>query len=409
MRILIAGMMNYASFNGQTIFTINLAEGLARQGHDVYYLTPSDQGRAYNVVRNGVHFQTIDAVNLKFWHPDIYFPPFPERMITKVFNKIRPDIVHIHDHYPMSRIIHRIARQRKIKVIGTNHFMPENLAPHIPLYKHNQALFSWLLWHWMLSLFNHLDAVTAPSKTAAEILVHEGLRVPVVPISNGVDLKRFYPRHELNVAEWRVRFGLHPHRKTFLFVGRVDGEKRLDVLIKAFALLKRDDIQLAITGKGTAYHKLKELVSSLGLEHKVIFTGFVSAADLPVILNCADIFCMPSEAELLSIATIEAMACAKPVLAAASRALPELVADDVNGYLFRPGDVEDAARCMTLFADNPANWQKMSAASLDRVQPHGLDNTVLTYQKIYEHVVAEVALPIFRPSPRRLPMLRPDR
>ena len=52
------------------------------------------------------------------------------------------------------------------------------------------------------------------------------------------------------LAHWRARFGLKTSRVVFLYVGRVDGEKRLDVLLHALRRLDRDDIQLAIAGRG---------------------------------------------------------------------------------------------------------------------------------------------------------------
>jgi glycosyltransferase involved in cell wall biosynthesis len=111
------------------------------------------------------------------------------------------------------------------------------------------------------------------------------------------------------------------------------------------------------------------------------------------LLNSADVFAMPSEAELLSIATLEAMGCGRPVLAARAGALPELVSEGVNGYLFQAGDVADAAHYMTLLADHPETWQSMGAASLQKVQTHSLENTIQRYEMIYEALASESALP----------------
>jgi 1,2-diacylglycerol 3-alpha-glucosyltransferase len=174
----------------------------------------------------------------------------------------------------------------------------------------------------------------------------------------------------------------------FFFVGRVDREKRLDVIISAIGLLDRDDIQFMIAGNGAKKDSLLEQVQELGLEQRVHFTGFVPNSDLPSLLNSIDVFCMPGEAELLSIASLQAMACARPILAANALALPELVTSGVNGLLFHPGDVEDAARCMTWLVDHPDQWLAMGAASLERVQPHRLENTVQRYERLYQNVLA---------------------
>jgi glycosyltransferase involved in cell wall biosynthesis len=104
-------------------------------------------------------------------------------------------------------------------------------------------------------------------------------------------------------------------------------------------------------------------------------------------LNSADVFAMPSEAELLSIASLESMACARPLMLARAQALPELVDEGVNGYLFERGDVEDAARVINLLADRPERWRAMGAASLRKVQRHSLENTLRSYEKLYLSLV----------------------
>jgi len=172
-----------------------------------------------------------------------------------------------------------------------------------------------------------------------------------------------------------------------MFVGRVDDEKRVDVLIRAIKALKRNDFQLAVTGKGAALPGLKSLAQDLKVEDLVRFTGFVPDTDLPALLNSVDVFAMPSEAELLSIASLEAMATARPILAANSKALPELVTNDVNGYLFKPGSVSDAMRCMALLGDHPERWAAMGSASLEKVQPHSLENMLTSYEQLYQQLL----------------------
>jgi len=93
---------------------------------------------------------------------------------------------------------------------------------------------------------------------------------------------------------------------------------------------------------------------------------------------------MPSDAELLSIASLEAMACGRPMLLADAVALPELVTPGVNGYLFKRGDADDAAHYMELLADQPERWKEMGKASHDRAQIHSLENTVQRYEELYK-------------------------
>jgi 1,2-diacylglycerol 3-alpha-glucosyltransferase len=388
MRILIAGCTYFPALNGQAIFTANLAEGLARRGHRVMVMVYSDEGRANRNWINHVEVQKVESVHLDFIHPGSTFSPFPGRTVRRIFDTFHPDIVHIQDHYSLSYAVLREARRRGIKTVGSNHFMPENLAPYVPALSRNKMIFNRLLWQWMLDTYNQLDVATAQSKAAVALVRSQGLRVPVYPVSCGIDLGRFHLNPTVDRSFYRARYGIDLQRTVFLFVGRVDGEKRLDVLLRAMQHLQRDDIQLAIAGSGAAMNDLRSMADAMGLGERVRFTGFIPPEDLPCLLNSVDIFTMPSEAELLSIATLEAMACARPVLLADAVALPELATNHVNGYLFKPGDSEDLARGMQLLADQPQRWAEMGMASLEKARPHGLESTVRQYEMLYETLFA---------------------
>jgi glycosyltransferase involved in cell wall biosynthesis len=321
--------------------------------------------------------------------------------VRRAFEVFHPDIVHIQDHYPISHAAVKSAHKYDLKVVGTNHFMPENVAPYFPVLSDFKSGFDKVMWAWPLGLYNQLDVVTAPSETAAAIMRRHGLQPPVHPISCGIDLERFQPKPQADRHALRQRFGLDPDKITFLYIGRVDAEKRLEVLIQALHQLGHQDIHLTIAGKGADRHRLADLASQLGVEQQVRFLGFVPEADKVDLLNSADVFAMPSEAELLSIATLEAMACGRPVLAARSKALPELVDEGINGYLFKPGEVRDAARKMTLLAEHPEGWERMGAASLEKARRHGLEATVHKYDNIYQDLRSEAIRPEANSKARR--------
>ena len=245
----------------------------------------------------------------------------------------------------------------------------------------------------MLEVYNRVDLATAQSHYSAKLVQRQGLNVPIYTVSCGIDLQRFHPAPHIDRNNCLSRYGLDPKKKIFLFVGRVDGEKKIDILLHALALLERDDIQLAIAGRGSAMDGLRALVAALQLDEKVRFTGFVPNKDLHLLLNSVDIFVMPSEAELLSLASLEAMASARPVVLADAAALPELVSHGVNGYLFRPGDPVNAAHYLELLADHPERWSEMGQASLKRAQHHSLGTTIVKFESLYAALLANVFLP----------------
>lgn len=383
MRIVIAGQTYYPGNNGQAVFTIRLAEGLAKLGHDVAMIVPAEEFRTRRAVKNGVLVLSIAALHLKNLHDNAYFPPAPMGAIKKLFKTFKPDIVHLQDHYPLSRVVYQVAKKHRVPVMGTNHFLPENVMPYLPIPQKLHGVTKWLLWYSVLSLYNKLDYVTTPTATAASIIRGQALRVPVKPVSCGVDIQRFHPDTADSHTEMRLKYGLSPKKTILFYVGRIDAEKRLDVMIRALKKLGRTDVQFAIAGKGEHRPALEALTAELGLAEQVAFLGFVPDDDLPALINSIDIFAMPSEAELQSIATLEAMASGKPVIAANARALPELVETGVNGYLFRAGDIADAAHGLQTLLDHRADWVKLGAASREKAQPHGLENTIRRYESLY--------------------------
>lgn len=391
MRVLITGTTYYPAHNGQAVFCTQLAEGLARRGHAVTVAVPALPGQERHAKRNGVDVYGLPSVSLGRWHPDAAVPIMAGRAFREILAGARPEIVHVHDHYPLSRLAVRLARRAGARVVGSNHFVPDNLKPYLPARRLAGDAYERLLWSWMLDLYNRLDVAIAPSATAAEILRRHGLGIPVHAISCGVDVRRFRPMEDPDRAAWRRRYGLPEAHALVLYVGRLDGEKGIDVLIGALRLLAREDVTLGVVGKGAARASLEKLAQELGLGERVRFVGFVPDEDLPALLNAGDLFAMPSSAELLSIATLEAMACGKPVLAARARALPELVSEGENGALFTPGDAADAARCLGHLIDARHRWPEMAAESRRRAEAHGLDGILCQHEDIYRDVLGAPA------------------
>lgn len=383
MRILTAGQAFYKKNNGQAVFTIHLAAGLTQAGHEVLVVAPSEKGRAHRKSGNGLVLQTVPTLPIKY---NLNITLFSNKLVNQAIAEFKPDVVHIQDHYFLSRNVLHVAHKHNIPVVGTNHFLPDNLSYNFRIPTWARMSIHRLLWNDMLTIFNTLQVVTTPTETAACILRQQQIKVPVQAISCGVDQTRFRPRPELDRIALRQRYGLAANKILLLYVGRVDREKGLDILVQAINTLQRDDIQLAIVGKGSGLNDLQSLTQSLSLEKRVVFLGYVPGHDLPCLLNSADIFAMPSQAELQSIATLEAMASGLPVLAANARALPELVDHQVNGYLFEGSNVIEAAQGIATLADDRDQWAAMGQASLLKVRPHSLPNTIQRYINLYQNL-----------------------
>jgi 1,2-diacylglycerol 3-alpha-glucosyltransferase len=273
-----------------------------------------------------------------------------------------------------------------MRIVGTNHFLPNNWSNNLYIPRSVQGVVHKAMWYNMLEVFNQLDAATTPTETAVAILRKQDIRIPVKAISCGVNQEEFYPRPTLDPAILRRRYHLSLNRTVLLYVGRVDREKGIDDIVDAAEMLSNEPIQFAIAGKGMYRDVLMEQVGNRGLGHVVVFPGYVSSEDLPLLMNSCDAFIMPSAQELQSIATLEAMSCAKPVLAANARALPELVEHGVNGYLFKPFNAASIAGIVQLFLSKRQRWGGDGAGRAGKVAPAPPQQHHQRYVEWYESV-----------------------
>ena len=180
-----------------------------------------------------------------------------------------------------------------------------------------------------------------------------------------------------------------------LFVGRMDQEKRVDELIKAFAAQPMPAV-LDLIGDGPERGAWTALVDELGIADRVRFHGFVPEDDLVAAYARASVFCMPGIAELQSLVTREAMASSTPVIAADAMALPHLVRPGRNGWLYRPGDVSELTTRLTALLGDAALRRRMGAASRELVAEHAIGATLDRFEGIYREAIARTGVTLRR-------------
>ncbi|MET0976581.1 MAG: glycosyltransferase [Leifsonia sp.] len=364
--------------NGAAKFAERLASGLAARGHDVHVMAPS-ASRKHGTWTEVYEGQTVTAHRLYSWrwypHDWLRFalPWRIKQNSARVIDAVKPDVVHFQSHIIVGRGLSVEAEKRGIRIIGTNHFMPENMLEFTLIPKGWQDWAIGMAWKAARRSFGRAESVTTPTKRAAEFLErYTGLR-GVHAISCGIDAHRYSP-------SWEPRT-----ENRILFVGRVTGEKQIDVLLKAMTLLPPElDAQLEIVGGGDLFKSLQHLAKELGIADRVTFRGYVTDDELRDAYSRASVFAMPSIAELQSIATMEAMASALPVVAADAMALPHLVHEGQNGHLFQPGDPQDLATKLTdVLTASPEVYEAMKRESLGLIAPHDIQRTLSTFESLY--------------------------
>ncbi|MBQ0825465.1 glycosyltransferase [Streptomyces tagetis] len=362
--------------NGAANFAQRLAAGLAARGHDVHVICPATQTGAGSGVEHGITVHRVPSYRTPF-HPTfrVCLPWFSTRSLARMLHELQPDVVHVQSHFALCRALAGAARRRGVPVVATNHFMPENLIGYTRLPARLASAAREIGWRDLVRVHRRADIVTAPTPRAARLLHEQGLETPVLAVSCGLDLDRFSRPGRRRGDDDRARV---------LFVGRLDEEKNVHELLRALALQPaRLDATADIVGDGSRRRALEELADTLGIRERVTFHGLATDEEVLDAYARCDVFCMPGTAELQSLATMEAMAAGKPVVAADAMALPHLVHHGRNGYLFPPGDIQALATCLTRLLDDPAARRDMGAAGREIVAEHDITRTLTVFEDLY--------------------------
>jgi glycosyltransferase involved in cell wall biosynthesis len=309
-------------------------------------------------------------------------PVLLQYRVDQLLNRLKPDVIHVQDHFLLTRAVIRANRKLNIPIIGTNHFMTENITALLGSGKWARGLGN-RMWAGFSDVYNKLSLVTTPTETAAR-LIRPKLNVDVVAISSGIDFGKFNPYG--GTEKIKEKYSL-PDRPFLLYVGRLDPEKRIEDVLRAVALVVWEkDFCFLIVGKGIRKPALERLAGELRISDRVIFTGFVPEEDLPYLYKLSRCFIIASIAELLSLGTLQAMASGLPVIAANAGALPELVHDKLNGYLFDPGDIDAMVRCIRDIFSDDVLCSKMSKYSLKYIAHHDIRRTADLFEGVYQRI-----------------------
>ena len=414
MRIAITSDLYYPMTNGVAVFAHNLAKGLARQGHEVMVICPSFTGRTHRRRQDGVSTLYLRSIRFPFYPdqinkvPDqkailgkplprlayrhgiwVALEPYPA--MKKALDRFRPDVIHNQTAETIAIAARRYAKKKDIPMVGTGHAYPDNITGQVKVLKPIKRPVDAALRTYMASFLKHAEYATMPTEMAIEDLVPKNRRrfkVPVEPLSNGVDLAEFTPsKQRFKVLR---HFHLRPDRPRVLYVGRVDPEKSIGNVVTAFVevLAKVPDAELVIVGDGTDRSRLRDLVQGLGMEDSVKFLGRVMLPDIADLYRASTVFATASETETQGIVLIEAAATGLPLVAVDAGAVSELCQNHKNGVLCRPGDTSAMARALVKILTDKKICAKYSAASLEIAKQHDLNRTLARFTEIYGEAVA---------------------
>lgn len=311
---------------------------LLKQGADVRVYSPTVDDPDFEPTGDLVSVPSI-AIPTR---AEYRIPTSFSRRVRKDIEGFDPNVVHISSPDRVSRQAAAWARRRGLPVLCSVHTRFETYFRY-----YNLAFVEPVVVAWLRKLYRRCDALVAPSESFAQVLREQRMNYDIDIWSRGVDREIFDPsRRDM---DWRAAQGIEGDVPVIGFLGRLVMEKGLDVFADTIDQLRRRkvDHKVMVIGEGPARGWFESRLPDAA------FVGFQGGSDLARAVASMDVLFNPSVTETFGNVTLEAMACARAVVAAKATGSQSLIEDKYNGRLIPPGAINQFADALQFYCENP--------------------------------------------------------
>jgi glycosyltransferase involved in cell wall biosynthesis len=364
-----------------------LARGLARRGHDITVCTTDACDRSSRLTgprsytsAEGVHWRVFRNVsNALAYHLQLFLPLDLDQYLSKHVQRF--DVAHLHAcrNIP-GAIAARHLRKRHVPYL----LAPNGTAPLIERRRLAKHLFDFVAGHRVLAGAARVLAVSQEEQRQLQALGVPPAAVRVVP--NPLDLDEF--RSPVPRGRFRARLGIGAG-PLVLFLGKLTPRKRVDLLIRAFAQLRRPDLSLVIAGNDMgAGREARALADGLGLARQATFTGLLKGEHRLQALADADVVVYPCEHEIFGLVPLEALLLGTPVIVADDSGCGEIIRSTGGGQIVQAGDVGGVAHAILAVVSDLEHWRSAAAEAAKRVRAaYGEDVVCSAIEELYHEMV----------------------
>ena len=365
------GIVCYPTFGGSGVVATELGKALAKEGHQVHFITYSQPSRL-DFLNENLFYHEVEFRS----YPLFEYPPYElalaSKMVSVVMNE-KLDLLHVHyaiPHASAAYMAKQILKSQGIYIpfITTLHGTDITLLGKDPSF---EPVITFCI--------NESDAVTAVSESLKQdTYAHFDTKRHIHVIPNFIA-----PNIEASEASSQVRRKYACDGERILcHISNFRKVKRVEDVVHVFDLVnKKIPSKLILAGDGPERHALERLVRELDLCSRVIFLGKVR--DTAHVLEISDLFLLPSETESFGLAALEAMAVGVPVISSNTGGIPEVNIQGVTGFLSNVGDVEEMANNALTILKSDEALSNFKENARKRAHDFDLNKILPMYEKIY--------------------------
>lgn len=238
----------------------------------------------------------------------------------------------------------------------------------------------WIDYYWLTPIlgmvYSRAARVVSNSEGLRELFGKTYPRIPATVIPNGIDTEFYYPTEKPETD-----------CVSLVCVARLIPRKGIDLLLQACSHLQKAGIDwdCSIIGEGPEEANLKRLASDLGIQERILFHGRLDPEEIAATLPICDIFVLPSYAEGMSNAALEAMACGLPLVLTDTGGTKEMLQG--NGRVVASGDAEALAETLIELCNNPERRRSMGQKSRELALTLSWENVAQRYYDLYKEIV----------------------
>jgi N-acetyl-alpha-D-glucosaminyl L-malate synthase BshA len=371
------GIVCYPTYGGSGVLATELGLGLARNGHEVHFITYRQPTRL-NAFQENVFYHEVSSAD----YPLFEFTPYDTALASKLVDVVKYenlDLLHVHYAIPHAAV----AYMAKKILLTEGRYVPTITTLHgtdITLVGSNQAFAPVVAFS-----INKSDGVTAVSKSLRDQTYdYFDIKKEIEVIYNFIDFNRFKKHNKDHFKKAIAPNG----ERILIHTSNFRKVKRVDDVIKVFKRVS--DVmpaKLLLVGDGPERGHLESLCRELKICQHVNFLGKQDAVE--ELLAVSDVFLMPSESESFGLAALEAMACEVPVISSDTGGIPEVNIHGETGYMSPVGDVESMARHTIELLSNEEKLQTFRKNALRNARKYDIQNILPQYEAYYERVLAE--------------------